>query len=46
MKKTLREIHEEAAGMGLDKGFFIFNGIDPEEMVEVKEFTEVRDREE
>jgi hypothetical protein len=35
MKKTLRELHEEAAGMGLDSSFFSFNGINPDEVVEV-----------
>jgi hypothetical protein len=27
---TNREAHEAAAGMGIDTGFFVFNGIDPD----------------
>ena len=37
MKKTLRELHEEAAGMALDPLFFRLNNIDPNEEVEVPE---------
>ena len=28
-KITNRQAHEDAAGMGLDVGFFVFNGINP-----------------
>ena len=37
MKKTLRELHEEAAGMSLDPLFFKLNNIDLNEEVEVPE---------
>lgn len=33
---TLRQIHEDAAGMGLDDSFFVMNGINPNEICDEK----------
>jgi hypothetical protein len=42
-KVTMRELFEEAAGMPLDMGFFMLNGINPNLVIEVEDEEEDED---